>query len=452
MPTATETKYEEKAGELRKRFLELKTENDQIASQFQVEGKDVFVEPEHGDAFRANFAEMRELKSQIDMLEEAKSMGDWADAPKGMSFAQLAQSAEALTRQGFGLPASAMAKTIGQMFTTSDEFKAMLESGGAEMSRPWSAHGVPDFAAAVKWQDLGEVKDVYNALPTGSITHGFSPVQRDDIVIPAMRRTRVRDLFQVQRTTAGVIEFFRLTGFVEANAASIVPERVAGNFGLKPHTELDFVGTQTQVVTIAHWEAAHRNVLDDVPGLQGIIDTELLYGLRLVEDAQILYGMPTGSNPGLGGIMNDADVQTYSRPGSNASDNKADDIRRAATKAILSYYEPTGVVVHPSDWEDIELTKDDNGQYLVAVNVAEGGRQRLWRMPLVDTPAMNEGQFLVGAFGIGATLYDRQDANIRISEHHQDFFLRNAIVILAEERLGLAVKRPESFVVGEFGD
>jgi len=43
-------------------------------------------------------------------------------------------------------------------------------------------------------------------------------------------------------------------------------------------------------------------------------------------------------------------------------------------------------------------------------------------------------------------LYDREEATIRVSEQHSDFFVRNAIVVLAEQRLALAVKRPESFV------
>ena len=121
-------------------------------------------------------------------------------------------------------------------------------------------------------------------------------------------------------------------------------------------------------------------------------------------------------------------------------------IRRAATLSFLAYYEPTGVVLHPNDWEDIELSKDEQGQYLVAVSVALGGQPRLWRMPVVDTPAIAEGTALIGAFGTGAQLYDREQASIRISEQHADFFVRNAIVILAEQRLALAVKRPEAFV------
>jgi HK97 family phage major capsid protein len=106
--------------------------------------------------------------------------------------------------------------------------------------------------------------------------------------------------------------------------------------------------------------------------------------------------------------------------------------------------------MHPNDWEDIELTKDSNGQYLVAVSVAMGGEPKLWRIPIVETPAIPEGTALVGAFGTGAQLYDREQASIRISEQHADFFVRNAIVVLAEQRLALAVKRPEAFVKVSF--
>jgi HK97 family phage major capsid protein len=177
--------------------------------------------------------------------------------------------------------------------------------------------------------------------------------------------------------------------------------------------------------------------------------------LRLLEDNQILNGDGLGEN--LLGVMNTPGVQEYAWSDGvagvanvTAGDTKADAIRRAATLSFLAYYEPSGIVVHPNDWEDIELTKDVNGQYLIAVSVAMGGEPRVWRMPLVDTPAMQEGMALVGAFGTGAQLYDREQASIRISEQHSDFFIRNAIVILAEQRLALAVKRPEAFVKVEF--
>jgi HK97 family phage major capsid protein len=347
-------------------------------------------------------------------------------------------------------------KSIGEMFLDSAEFKS-LNGGrnGANMAAAWQA--------GVSLTGFN-VKDVYSALPSGTMGRGadavFGSIQRDALVTPPQRTKRVRDLFPVRTTTAAVIEYFRQIGFTSLsapgvtnstystnNAAAPVAERDGAAFGIKPQSAFQFVGEQAPVRTLAHWEAAHRNVLADEPQLRSIIDNELMYGLRLLEDSQILNGDGTGEN--LLGVLNTPGIQEYAWSDGAVSpvpDTKADALRRAATLSFLAYYEPTGIVLHPNDWEDIELTKDSQGQYLIAVSVAMGGEPKVWRMPIVDTPAMQEGTALVGAFGTGAQLYDREQASIRISEQHSDFFVRNAIVILAEQRLALAVKRPESFV------
>ncbi|HEX5780472.1 MAG TPA: phage major capsid protein, partial [Solirubrobacteraceae bacterium] len=225
----------------------------------------------------------------------------------------------------------------------------------------------------------------------------------------------------------------------------------AGNvvFGLKSQSTLTFTLAAAPVRTIAHFEVAHRNVLADEPQLRATIDNELMYGLRLAEDAQLINGDGTGEN--LLGILNTPGIQAYTQgTAPNTTETKVDAMRRAATRVILAYYEATGFVIHPYDWEDVELTKDSTGQYVLVTNVAIGAEQRVWRQPVVDTPAMPEGTFVTGAWGLGAQLYDREQGNIRIAEQHADFFIRNAVAILAEERLAFAVKRPESFVKGTF--
>ena len=60
-----------------------------------------------------------------------------------------------------------------------------------------------------------------------------------------------------------------------ANAAGPVAERDSGAFALKPQSSLIFEGHQSPVRTLAHWEAAHRNVLADEPQLRSIIDNEI---------------------------------------------------------------------------------------------------------------------------------------------------------------------------------
>jgi HK97 family phage major capsid protein len=427
-----ESRLSELQGALRVKMADNKT----IADSFKIEDGIVVVSSEQKSAFDRNMSDIREIKSLIDGLEQMKSVEQWGSEPQGSVSSSFDAGAQFRPTE---------AKSLGQMFTDSPEFKS-LQGGrnGANMASPFVLNSSVANAGF-------NVKDVYSALPSGT-PGSFGTIQRDPMVTPPTRTKRVRDLFPARTTTAAVIEYFRMLGFTTpgttaVNNAGPVAERSGGSFAAKPQSSFQFVGEQAPVRTLAHWEAAHRNVLADEPQLRSIIDNELLYGLRLQEDYQILQGDGAGEN--LKGILNTPGVQTYDwSDGATlpVKDTKADAIRRAATLALLAYYEPTGVVLNPQDWEDIELTKDANGQYLIAVSVAMGGEPKLWRVPVVDTPAMPVGQALIGAFGTGAQLYDREQASIRISEQHADFFVRNAIVILAEQRLALAVKRPESFV------
>lgn len=440
--------------ELRERLTSLVTENEGIDQAIKVDpdSGDVSVSKDDAAKFRKNLSVMNEIKQALsDMAVQAETKA-WLDAPTGTS---AAQAAAAATQRDTveAIRESPQYKSLAELFTDSQEFKDLIKSGGDRMPAPFTIEGkaVPSL---LRVGGNVEVKDVYAASGSdrGSdwADHGFGNVQFDPMVPRQMRRARVRDLFPVAQTNANLIDFFRVIGFGTdrldlSSSASMVPDRDdSTHFGLKPQSELTFESAQAPVRTIAHYELAHRNVLQDEPQLQSTINNELLYGLRLTEDNQILNGTGTGED--LLGILNTTGVQTYSESSGPGSDNHADAIRRAATKSILAYFDPTGVVVHPYDWEAIELAKGSDEHYSIAMNVTVGAEARLWRMTVVDSPAIAEGTALVGAFGLGAQLYDRMQANIRIAEQHADLFVRNAVAILAEERLALAVKRPESFV------
>ena len=401
-------------------------EQQELADSIQLDGETLVVGDEQRSAFNSNMAQIKELKGLIEDITTLRDVSAWSSEAEYKSVAaEVAAGVEAEV-------AHYKAQSVGEAFVNSEEFKS-LQGGksGANMASPFVTKSL-------------EQKDIYSGLPTGTPS-AFGAVERDGIIPIAQRRRRVRDLFPARSTNAAVIEYFRQTGFT--NAADTVAERSGSNFGAKPESSMTFVGEQAPVRTIAHWEAAHRNVLADEPQLRSIIDNELLYGLRLTEDTQILSGSGTGED--LAGILNNSSVQTYSWSSgatTPVADTKADAVRRAATLAYLAYYEPTGIIVNPNDWEDIELTKNSQGTYLLAISVAGGAESRIWRIPVIDTPAIASGTALIGAFGTGAQLYDREAASIRISEQHSDFFVRNAVVVLAEERLALAVKRPESFV------
>ena len=414
--------YDSRLKELKGALKDVLAQNDTIVDHVEANreegGPEVQVEVKHVEAFRSGLAKAREIRSEIEALEGHEEVKAWASASSAPAVA---------SKQTFS---TSEAKSLGQRFIESDEFKSIGNGrNGYSMNAPF------------------QVKDIFTALPSGT-PGDFGTPQREGIVERAKRTSRVRDLFPVQQTTTNMIEYFRVSGFT--NNAATVAERSGSPavFASKPQSSMTVVGVQAPVRTIAHFEVAHRNVLDDEPTLRGIIDNELLYGLRLVEDDQILNGDGTGSN--LTGIRETSGIQSQVWSAGTVGDTRIDAVRRAITKSLLAYYEPTGIIVHPNDMEDIELTKDAEERHLMVMSVSLGAEARLWRLPMVMTPAITEGFALVGSFGIGATLYDRMEGSIRVAEQHSDFFIRNAVAVLAEQRLALAVKRPESFVEVEF--
>ena len=55
---------------------------------------------------------------------------------------------------------------------------------------------------------------------------------------------------------------------------------------------------------------------------------------------------------------------------------------------------------------------------------------------------------MTGAFSMGAQIFDRWLSRVEVATENEDDFVKNLVTILAEERLALAVYRPEAFVYG----
>jgi HK97 family phage major capsid protein len=250
----------------------------------------------------------------------------------------------------------------------------------------------------------------------------------------------VRDLLTQGRMDGNTLEYVKETGFT--NSAAPVAEAAA-----KPESDLkvDLVSTSAKV--IAHWTKASRQVLSDISQLKSIIDQRLIYGLGYVEEAQLLNGDGTGQN--LNGIIPQATA--YSAPFVVSDDNgNIDQVRLMMLQAALAEYPATGIVMHPTDWARIELTKDGNGQYIIGV--PQGTAQpTLWGLPVVATQAITVDKVLVGAFQLGAQVFDRWDARVETGYVNDDF-TKNFVTVLAEERLALAVYRPEAFIYGDLGN
>jgi hypothetical protein len=211
----------------------------------------------------------------------------------------------------------------------------------------------------------------------------------------------------------------------------------------KPEASFAWADRTAAIVTIAHWIAATRQVLADVPQLRNYVDNRLLYGLKRSEEYQMLYG--SGTSGEMLGILSHAGIWNYAQ-GDPETETPLDALRAAVTLCQLSEYEPNGVVLHPQDWEAIQLQKGADKHYVFGpASIASRTPREVWSLDVVVTNAIAEGTALVGAFEQGAALFEREDAQILIDDRSHANLIANKVTILAEERLGLAIYRPEAF-------
>ncbi|ANG96776.1 capsid protein [Brucella pseudogrignonensis] len=262
--------------------------------------------------------------------------------------------------------------------------------------------------------------------------------RRPGIVTPAERVLTIRDLIAPGETSSNAIEYVQETGFT--NNAAPVAEGAQ-----KPYSDLTFDMKTAPVRVIAHLFKMSKQIMDDAPGLVSYINVRGTSGLKQKEEMQLLFGDGTGQN--LHGLIPQATV--FDDTLRKAGDTRVDTIRRAIQQVRRAEYRASGIIMNPDDLADLELTKDAGGNYII-VDPIEGGQGRIWRLPIVDTTAMPAGQFLVGALDTAAQLFDRQQVTFEISSENVDDFEKNMATARIEERLALAVYRPESIVTGTF--
>lgn len=275
---------------------------------------------------------------------------------------------------------------------------------------------------------------------TGSGGALVRPDRMAGIIGGPERRLTIRDLIAPGETESNSVEYVKETGFTN-NAAP-----VAENTG-KPYSEINFGLVQAGVRTIAHLFKASRQILDDAKQLQSFINARAEYGLMIKEELQLLYGNNTGAN--LHGIIPQASAYVKPTGAAVVDEQHIDRIRLALLQAALAEYAADGIVLNPIDWAVIEMLKDSNKNYLIGKPQGQTA-PTLWNRPVVETQSIVQNEFLVGAFKMGAQIYDRMDIEVLISTENDKDFENNMVTIRAEERLALAVYRPEAFVTGDF--
>jgi HK97 family phage major capsid protein len=414
---------------LRQRREELQTTIEQITNGAAEHSRDLDeTELANVRGISEQLAPLDERIRQLNEIEEAR-IGYLDDARR------VDQAAHGLRPQVHGSAPAERLRSWSEQF---------IEAGTLQTWRPGSrtrSEGV----------DVGPIFRGRADPPTNG--NGVSPISSADFadtllgyqelgIIELRQPPNMLSVLRTGTTTAGVIQYVQEEQ--PTYGAAVVPEGEP-----KSPTKFDFTPKTITVATIAHWVAATRQVLDDIPQLRAYIDGRLRLGLIQAIERFVLNGDATSGDPGL-----------LASATSITATSLVDAVLQASAEITAYNYQPTAIIMNQRDWFTLL------GQFLLPPGTGPGPGlrdladtvvtdsipPRLVGLPIVFTPTMPQGTILVGDFLNGAQLWDRQATTIFVSDSHDDLFIRNVIVILAEARLALAIYAPHAFAVAEIED
>lgn len=334
-------------------------------------------------------------------------------------------------------------KSLGLQVVGSREFKAAMAPFGDR---------VPEKA---RFQtDPISIKGLFTGGSTTSAGAFVTAEQTGILEALGRRPLTIRDIISVRRTGSDTVEYVVQTAHTNnaatvaeatSSAAPTAPGTAgalinAAGGGYKPEGSWAFARKTATVKTIAEWVPATKRALADAAQLEGLINDELRADIAETEENQILLGDGTGEN--LTGILATSGIQTQAW-----SSDIFTTVRKAITKArTVGRVVPNAVVLNPVEVEAIDLAREGagTGQFLGAGPFAMGPRT-LWGLPVVESEAVTAGRGIVGDFS-KAVLWDREQTTVTMTDSHADFFIRNMVAILAEERVAFGVVRPTAFV------
>jgi HK97 family phage major capsid protein len=383
------------------------------------------------DGYHLALQQLDERKARVTRLGE---IGEWLKAP------QAPEQARALApAPGEGGTKRGMRQTPGDQFAKSATYLS-LKNRGAFNSMLRTEFGVEmeEGTSLLQWKTV---------LFGGSAASGGAFVQNDvqtGYLELLQREINVLSLIPRLTTDSDTVEYVKQTSFT--NNAAFVAEATGnartGTDGLKPESAMAFEVVTAPVKSLAHWLPVTNRMLADASQIRGVINSQLLLGLSLVLESQVISGDGTGDN--LTGILNSG-LNTIAK----GADNEVDALFKARTMArTASKLSPTGIVLNPIDYQQVRLLRENAasatlGQYLMGPPNTMGV-PTVWGLPVVESEALVENTALVGNFAQGATIFDREMSSIRVGTINEQF-IRNIQTILAEQRVTFVVWRPTAF-------
>ena len=253
------------------------------------------------------------------------------------------------------------------------------------------------------------------------------------LIVPGvLQRPVVADLIPQGITSQYQIAYMEETTTTNAAAARL-------ENGAAGESVLEFTPKTADVIEIATYLAISERLMEDAPAMEAYVNSRLNIFMQLAEENELLNGL--GTPPSMFGLLHVVGLQTQAKGALPTPDA----IYMAMTKIqVNSLLSASGVIMHPTDWQDIALLRTTEGVYLWG-SPSGAAPERIWGLPIVKTTSIAENTGLVGAFDTAAQIFRRKNVTFEVSNSHSDFFIKGKLAIRATERLAMPAYRPARF-------
>jgi HK97 family phage major capsid protein len=323
-----------------------------------------------------------------------------------------------------GVPSNTPETLSSLLSEKAEELKAMKEKSGASVQITLKAVGT----MALSTNTTGQI-------PQAEREAGITRIVR--------RNPFILELVNVGTIMSNVWEWVEQKN-VEGGAA------MTAEGAAKSQADFDLVVASANVKKVTAYIKITKEMLDDVQLMRSEIDQELTELINLKIDDQLLNG--TGLTVNLTGIVTNA---TAWAAGAFAlaipTPTRWDVLRTAINQVRVNLFEPTYIVLHPTDVTAMELSKASDGQYIMPPFAALDGTI-VSGIRVVANTGVTLDKFLVGDFSKAGVRF-KEGLTINVGYENDDF-TKNLVTILAEARLVQRVKSNHygAFVYGDFSD
>lgn len=204
-------------------------------------------------------------------------------------------------------------------------------------------------------------------------------------------------------------------------------------------------------VNIGAYTVVTHQLLTNESALAAFIETKMQYKLKLNIENQLVNG--NGTSTQLGGLLHEGNftdkttVVQGKLPKSGAT--LLDFALLLKTEFEKQYIMPEHLLLNPDDWAQLALLKDANGHYIL------GGPQllatkNLWGTSIITTPFLSASKYILGNFTLGATIYDRESLDFRISDSDGENFKSMLYTFRVNRRLAFTVENPLAIFAGDW--